>query len=534
MSDVAADLAAKDAANSSYRETPWPTEKMPPGIPYIIGNEAAERFSYYGMTAILATFLTKYLLDSSGKLAVKTENEANEIIHYFIMGVYFFPIIGAVISDVFLGKYRTILLVSLLYCVGHGVMALVDAPHLTGVDPFKLLCVALLLLSLGAGGIKPCVSSHVGDQFGPQNKHLLPKIFSWFYFSVNFGAAFSTLLTPLLLDREMFFKQLGGFGKWLDSIGISPGPSLAFGVPGVLMALATLTFWLGRNKFVHIPPAGNEFIDETLSPDGLRAARNLIPLFGLICVFFALFDQSHTSWIHQAAKMDRTLFAGTRFAVTPDPAQFQAVNPILVLIFIPIFSYAIYPFLGRFFQVTPLRKIAIGMFLTVPSFALISLAQESIDLEQGIKAPASAEVFGVAAAAPNATAIVGGMLGATASAPPARTPIFWQIGAYIILTAAEIMVSITALEFAYTQAPRKMKSFVMGLYLLFAIALGNFFAAFVNGYIARRVSMGDRILQGADYFWFFTACMLVMAIVFSVYAMFYRGKTYIQGEAAAA
>lgn len=535
MPDTATDLAAQEAATpSKYRETPWPTDKMPPGIPYIIGNEAAERFSYYGMTAILATFLTKYLLDSSGNLAVKTENEANEIIHFFIMGVYFFPIVGAVISDVVLGKYWTILLVSLLYCVGHAVMALVDAPQLTGIDPFALLCVALLLLSLGAGGIKPCVSSHVGDQFGPQNKHLIPKIFSWFYFSINFGAAFSTLLTPLLLDRQMFFDKLGGFGKWLDSIGISPGPSLAFGVPGVLMGLATIMFWLGRNKFVHIPPAGKEFWDETLSADGLSAARNLIPLFGLICIFFALFDQSHTSWIHQAAKMDRTLFAGTRFEMTPDPAQFQAVNPILVLILIPIFAYGIYPMLGRFFAVTPLRKIAIGMFLTVPSFALIAMAQEGIDREQGLKAPASAEVFAVSASSPNAAAVAGAMLGATASVPPPRTPIAWQLGAYVILTAAEIMVSITALEFAYTQAPRKMKSFVMGLYLLFGIALGNFFAAMVNGYIARRVEGGDRILQGADYFWFFTACMLVMAVVFAIYAMFYRGRTYIQGESPAA
>jgi POT family proton-dependent oligopeptide transporter len=116
-----------------------------------------------------------------------------------------------------------------------------------------------------------------------------------------------------------------------------------------------------------------------------------------------------------------------------------------------------------------------------------------------------------------------------------ETPhISWQIAAYLVLTAAEVMVSITALEFSYTQAPRTMKSFVMGLYLLFGIAFGNWFASAVNGYIAEREKAGRPILEGAAYFWFFTAAMVTMAIIFAVYASFYRGQTYIQGEEAPA
>jgi len=494
MRDVPLEAGAlPPSGHSKYRETPFATAGMPPGIPYIIGNEAAERFSYYGMTAILATFLTTYLLNAQGQADPMTEHQANEVIHKFIFWVYAFPIIGALVSDGFLGKYRTIVTVSLLYVAGHAAMALVDLPTMTGVEPRTMLWIALFLIALGAGGIKPCVSAHVGDQFGPQNKHLINKVFSWFYFSINFGAAFSTLLTPLLLDKTMFNEKLGALATSLAKIGIRPGPSLAFGVPGVLMALAALTFWLGRNKFVHIPPGGIGFIKETFGPEGRKAAFNLIPLFLLICVFFALFDQSHTSWIHQAGKMNRTMFAGTRFEMTPDPAQFQAANPILILVFIPIFSYVIYPLMSVLFEPTPLRKIAIGMFLTVPSFALIAMAQQRID----------------AGEAPH---------------------ISWQLWAYVVLTAAEVMVSITALEFSYTQAPRKMKSFVMGLYLLFGIACGNWFASQVNGYIARREAAGQPILEGASYFWFFTAAMLVMAVVFSIYSIFYRGQTFIQGE----
>ena len=475
-------------AKHSYRTTPQELDRMPPGIPYIIGNEAAERFSYYGMSGILATFLTTYLLDASGQLAPMTQSEARSVTHYFIMAVYFFPILGALLSDTLLGKYRTIVTVSLLYCAGHAVMALVDRPELTGLAPRTTLFIALLLISLGAGGIKPCVSAHVGDQFGPRNKHLIERVFTWFYFSINVGSTVSMLLIPVLLNKEAFYETFGNFGHWLADIGLGPGPSLAFGLPGVLMAVATLVFWMGRNKFVHIPPAGPGFMREVLGPDGRKAARNLIPLFALICVFFTLFDQSHTSWIQQAEKMDRRLF-GKEYT----PEQFQAVNPIMILVFIPLFSYVVYPLLGKLFVVTPLRKIALGMFLTVPSFGLISMAQEQID--------------------------AGG-----------RPTIWWQLGAYAILTAAEVMVSITALEFAYTQSPRKMKSFVMGLYLLFSIALGNLFAAQVNDYITRREKAGSPVLEGASYFWFFTVAMLVMAVIFAVYSRFYRGQTYIQGE----
>jgi POT family proton-dependent oligopeptide transporter len=92
------------------------------------------------------------------------------------------------------------------------------------------------------------------------------------------------------------------------------------------------------------------------------------------------------------------------------------------------------------------------------------------------------------------------------------------------------MVSITALEFSYTQAPRKMKSFIMGGYLLVSIALGNFFTAQVNGYIEAQKKLGATILDGANYFWFFTGFITIIAIVFVVWSQFYRGATFIQGE----
>jgi proton-dependent oligopeptide transporter, POT family len=455
---------------TSYRETPQQISTMPPGIPYIVGNEAAERFSYYGMSGILFAFLTKFLTDASGQLAPMSPEAAKEWQHYFMAAVYASPILGAILSDWLLGKYRTIVSVSLLYCFGHAALAVMDYPSITHIDPKWMLAFGLILIALGAGGIKPCVTAHVGDQFSKQNEHLIRTVFGWFYFSINFGATFSMLLTPWLLKNPRF------------------GPAWAFGVPGVLMAIATLAFWLGRHKYVHIPPGGQGFFRETFSRHGLLAVANLIPLYLLIFPFFTLFDQTHSSWVEQAESMDRNIFG-----YTFHPDQFQAVNGMLILILIPIFSYVIYPAMGRLFEVTPLRRIAIGLFLTAASFAIIAVAQQRIDAG-------------------------------------AKPHILWQLIAYVVITAGEVMVSITALEFSYTQAPKKMKSFVMGVFFLVAIALGNIFTARVNAYIGSQKQSGSSVLEGANYYWFFTGVMLVTACMFLVYMQFYRGRTYIQGE----
>src|ERR1051325_1699332 len=89
--------------------------KMPKGIPYIIGNELAERFSYYGMKTILVVFMTQYLLNNQGQSAPMDETHAKTWYHLFSMANYFFPIIGAVVADVLWGKYKTIISLSIVY-----------------------------------------------------------------------------------------------------------------------------------------------------------------------------------------------------------------------------------------------------------------------------------------------------------------------------------------------------------------------------------------------------------------------------------
>ncbi len=442
---------------------------MPKGISYIIGNEAAERFSYYGMRAILVVFMTQHLMGANGQLSTMSHADAKGWYHIFSSANYFFPIIGALIADIFWGKYRTIITLSVVYCLGHLALAL---------DETRMgLSIGLTLIAIGAGGIKPVVSAHVGDQFTSKNKHLIEKVFSWFYFSINVGAFFSSLFTPLLLKHY--------------------GPSVAFGVPGGLMFLATIIFKLGDKVYTIIPPTGwATYKQDLLSPQGKKAMINLSILYLFVSMFWALFDQHGSSWVLQAEAMDRAV--DLRFWIFQQDwlhfeilaSQLQALNPILVLVLIPIFSGWLYPSMQKMLNVTPLRKIALGMFVAALSFAVVSYSQELLDAGQ-------------------------------------TTSILWQCLATVIITAAEIMVSITCLEFSYTQAPNTMKSFIMGLYML-SVSLGNMFAALVNFFIQK--DDGTFMLEGADYYWFFTGMMVLTAIAFAVVARFYKEEQYIQGQ----
>ena len=396
---------------SKYRTSPLPTTQMPPGIPYIISNEAAERFSFYGMKAALAIFLANYLGVLGGNNL--TEASATAYVSWFNSAVYLTPLLGAIIADAFFGKYSTIVSLSIVYCLGHLCLALMG---IGGLVEFWLLA-GLGLIALGAGGIKPCVSAHVGDQFGIKNQHLITKIFNVFYFSINFGAVISNLLIPWVL-------------KW-------HGPHLAFGIPGVLMALATLFFWMGRQKFAHIPARGSSFIKELFSKEGKSAIAKLIPLVLFVGMFWCLFDQTASRLVFQAERMNREIF-GLEIL----PSQIQAANPFLILVLIPVFTFAIYPAAERIVKLTPLRKIGAGLTLMAVAFIVVSLSQEAIDRGE--------------------------------------TPhVSWQLLAYLILTSAEVMVSIVALEFFYTQAPRKMKSLMMAIFLS-AVSVGNTFTAIVN------------------------------------------------------
>jgi POT family proton-dependent oligopeptide transporter len=475
---------------------------MPAGIPFIVANEFAERFCFYGINAILSVYMTQHLHFGQAK--------ATEWQSLFKFAAYFFPMIGAILSDVFWGKYRTIMVLALVYCAGCAVIALDAGP--------VALAVGLGLMAFGTGGIKPCVSTNVGDQFTSKNQHLIERAFSYFYLSINAGSLISIYFCPI----------------WLEAYG----PGVAFGVPAAMMFVATIVFRLGRDRFIVVPPAMTQganrglalfalalvpvlgisaWVFSAVGPDyrvmaamfvllallalvvalslqtGLRQAlppelrawmeeaftgESLKQITGLALIYFvfvaafwSLWDQSNgQTWTLQATSdlMDKRLFGflegvpvlGVLAAYEMLPAQIQAVNAILILILVPLFSFAIYPLLGRMFRLTPLRKIGIGLWVIAASFVIIA------SIEQRIMGGESVSLW-------------------------------WQILAYVVLTSSEVLVSITALEFSYMQAPLRLKSFIMAITYLLAVSIGNAFTAQVNSAMVMPLPARD-IATGAD------------------------------------
>lgn len=456
MSGPESMTAVDPTAGLEYRTAPDQNlTGLPPGIPYIIGNEAAERFSFYGMRTILVVFMTQFLMNRAGERAGMADVDANIVYHNFLTAVYAFPLLGAILADRFLGKYRTVLYLSIVYCFGHLALAL---------DDTRLgLYLGLTLIALGAGGIKPCVTAMVGDQFGRSNRPLMTTVFLWFYFAINFGAFFSALVTPWLLARF--------------------GTQVAFGFPGVLMLLSTILFFVGRNKFVRVPAAGSSLMRDVFSREGASVLLPLIGLYFFVMIFFALYDQSGGDWVLQAARLDLRFMGFTLLA-----SQVQASNALLILVFIPLFTYVVYPALNRLFRLTPLRKIGIGLMLTCISFLIPAWIESQL-------------------------------------ATGAIVSVRWQLFAYAVLTAGEVMVYGTGLEFAYTQAPRKMKSIVMSLFLL-AISLGNATVSVVYWFI--RNPDGTMKLSGASYYLFFVALMAVTTVIYVFYAIRFQERSFLQ------
>lgn len=460
----------------------------PKSIPYIIGNEAAERFSFYGMRSILATFLVAQFFNPTHNPAIQTiaEAKANESTHFFVSLAYALPFVGALVADWFTGKYKIILWVSIIYCFGHLFLSLFD----TNFDGFRY---GLILIAIGAGGIKSCVSANVGDQFDRSNQYLMSKVYGWFYFSINAGSVISTILIPYT------YAHFGA--KW------------AFGIPGILMALATIIFFSGRKKYVRIPPSGikkDNFVFISLyalfnagkkkkgeslldvakakfnpeKVEGIKAVYRVMAVFAFVPIFWAMWDQNLSEWVLQATKLDRHIFG---FQMLPE--QIQTVNPIFLLLFIPIFTYGVYPFFENKLGIktTPLRRIGAGLVLTGLSFVIIALLQTEID-------------------------------------KGSHPSVWWQILAYVILSAGEVLVSITGLEYAYTQSPKSMKSTMSAIWLL-TVAIGNVFVAIINSSISNKGFFSR--LEGANYYWFFVGLIAVFILVYLFVSPRLKERSYI-------
>ncbi|XP_077280577.1 solute carrier family 15 member 2 isoform X2 [Temnothorax americanus] len=357
--------------------------KYPKSVFFIISNEFCERFCYYGMRTVLSLYLFNMLGYS--------EDTSTIIYHVFTCFVYFFPLLGAIISDSWLGKFNTIFYLSIIYALGQVILSLSAAPTI-GLPAREFSMLGLFLIAVGTGGIKPCVSAFGGDQFIlPQQEVQLAMFFSLFYFSINTGSLISTLLTPVIRETKCF----GGDCYFV-----------AFLVPACLMILSIVIFVSGKRLYKIVNPSGNlivkvtkcvchaignkmrkkegkrdhwldhadDIYDNKLIED-IKVSLRVLKLFIPLPIFWALYDQQGSQWTFQATRMDGQIGS---FMLLPD--QLQAVNPLLIIIFIPIFETCIYPVFAKIHIIdTPLKKLVAGGFLASVAFIVAGIVEIQIE-----------------------------------------------------------------------------------------------------------------------------------------------------------
>jgi len=562
------------AADSNPSANRWPQQ-----IKYIVGNEACERFSYYGMRSILAGYITGAVV--SGGLG-QSDDTATSIIHLFVFVNYFMPLLGAWLSDRIIGRYHTILWVSLFYCAGHGVLACSDfAGGVHGKVIF--LCVGLGLIAFGSGGIKPCVSAFMGDQFKPEQSHLLQKAYGAFYWSINLGSFFSFLVIP-------FIKNHSGY-------------SLAFAVPGILMAIATFVFWLGTKYYTRVPPSREThragffnvfFTAYRQSSSPLLPLHTLVTTIGLpLLVMIGLtFFAVYSTVAHHVVPAVRTVgwislvCAGIWYASVvlssllgkiqlPDGfwqgarARYsegevnaaRSVGPIL-------FVFALIPVFFSLFDQTNSTWVLQGQKMVPFQFAFylptldairgwfhhaISFPWEIVHFTIGAEEMQSANPALVMILVPVLTVLIYPHIGRWASPlrrmsvgmfvaafsyvvvatiqshidAGGKISVLWQVVPYIILTTAEVLVSTTGLEFAFREAAPEMKSLVMSFWLV-TIALGDLLVAAITEIFAGPGNQSDSV--SAPRFFLYAGLTFVVAILFSIVAARYQYRDAAAAE----
>jgi POT family proton-dependent oligopeptide transporter len=526
---------------------------MPRQIPYIIANEGCERFSFYGMRNILQQFLPASIMMMALPASAR-EGAAKEVFHVFVMGVYFFPLLGGYLADRFFGKFNTIFWFSLIYSAGQGCLALFP-------DNAAGFYTGLFLIALGSGGIKPLVASFMGDQFDDRNKHLAKVVFDAFYWIINFGSFFASLLMPL------FLAQLG--------------PRVAFGIPGALMLIATIVFVMAKGRYVMVapqPPNPNSFssvmktalvtrvngklgrgayvalvgaalalfamvlavlalpqFERHLLPEhintaamlclalvillvfvcsgasmqldrargkhsdeavnGVRAVLSILIVFALVTPFHSLFDQKATEWVIQGKQM---AIPGWEINLGPLgvwetnflPSQMQAFNPFFVMILIPFNNLVLYPLLRRR-GYEPTSLRRMTWGILFSGVAWIVVGALQIVIEGGGD----------------------------------KLNILYQIFPYVLLTFGEVLVSATGLEFAYSQAPLQMKGVIMSFWNL-TTTIGQLWVLLVDAGIRT-----DRVTHTIEHagisptvfrMFFFAAFAFAAAIAFKLYVRRYK------------
>ena len=531
----------------ALKTTTTSSSPLTPVVWCILITETGERFAYYGFRAVLVLYFTQALH--------YTEAQSIALFAYTTALAYLSPVLGALLADGSWGRYYTIMVFGGIYVVGLVVLtiaaALVEVAEEDGGKdtnpqlPMKrwISMTGLLLVCLGTGGIKPCVSAFGADQItlgqtnddragnnmeaeellaggkandnatlptgetlntATTNEEHVRAFFAYFYFCINVGAVSSIAIIPIL--RGYF-----GFG-------------MAFFVPTLFMMIAMGLFWSMRHHYIHHAPSNrlgalntpaNPSLATTFrlcwwlvrkrswpylpawilrmvpslrpgprpvdrdqaiavsthdhdSNDGMDAECNndsqniimdqqdqqlsdasqalgVLPIMSLLPIFWCLYDQQSSVWTLQATRMELNGL---------QPEQLNVVNPVQIMLFLPLFDKCIYPWMTLHeFNIRPLRRMSYGMVLAAVAFFVSGWVEAAIQRQEEAMASDSGSTI-------------------------ARVNVFWQLPQITLLSVAEICVSVTGLEFAYATSPDRLKAFLMALFLL-TTAVGDFLSGFL-------------------------------------------------------
>uniref|UniRef100_A0A671QQC0 Solute carrier family 15 member 2 n=1 Tax=Sinocyclocheilus anshuiensis TaxID=1608454 RepID=A0A671QQC0_9TELE len=314
-------------------------------------------------------------------------NLSTAVYHAFSSLCYFTPLLGAMITDSWLGKFKTIIYLSIVYVIGHVVKSVGAIPDVgDSTLHIVLSMLGLVLIAFGTGGIQPCVAAFGGDQFDEENVKESTKFFSIFYMSINAGSVLPTIVTPILRGDV---KCFGG-----DCY------ALAFGVPAALMIVALVVFISGSGLYKKCPPEGNVLVrvckcigfairnrwrNSKKSPkkshwldwaeekypkrliQEIKMVFRVLVLYIPLPMFWALFDQQGSRWTLQCH------LVGVCFCVV------KMLNALLILVFILIFDMGIHPLIGLCqIKLTPLRKMAAGMILAALAFCAATVVEINV------------------------------------------------------------------------------------------------------------------------------------------------------------
>ncbi|KAI8826050.1 POT family-domain-containing protein [Fimicolochytrium jonesii] len=483
---------------------------MPRALFFIIPNELGERFCYYGISPILKPFLKKMI----GFDKAKTDS----IQHIWKAFTYFTPLGGAAISDSYLDKYKTIVILSVVYLAGLLMLTITSRPGLVpategGFIPSGAPLAALFLISVGTGGIKPCVSSHGGDQFLSFQKQNLNKFYNYFYMAINVGSIVSGFIQPKIAEKSCFGLE-GGKDCY----------SWAFAVCAIAFAIALGVFAFGKFCYRVVPPAG-VFFPAILARVAFKYTLNLfrngfsherariatsetesdaviIELFDLLKVLFVIspsiifwlgFDQNGTSWQDTSDQMDHSnwLNSETTNAV---------INPIWIIILAPIFANFLYPAIEKRVKFGLLRRMVVGQFFAGISFIIMAVIQQKIDdncVDETWKEAGKDVTMCMDRGSHTAMFIV----------------------PYFFITVGEVLVSISGLNFTYTEVGKRSKSSCAALWLL-GTGIGNLVAAALF-----ETPLGSSTGKGDRPKFFYAVAGIIFAAMF-VQAFFNRFYTY--------